>query len=821
MGDGNIVQAFDDLTYTYSLPGTYDITCYQNFQSNYYSCADTVVKTITVSCSNLNIETSFDDSVHYYFDNIFPTNEYSILWDFDNGDIAENTLSGYYQYDYFGAYALSLKLTNYSDTNYFCKFTDTIYYYPFESNSSVTVKPNASEGKDAMIANNQENTNFGSSANLNIYSQLINSVEYYNRILIQFDIPEICSENYISNENITSAKIKLYYNPLSNNGFNGGENYDHTYTRVRRITAPWDEDIATWANQPAYEESTNFETPIEETDGPAYFDVTDLVKDINLSPNENFGFLIKASNLLQFYWYSRGVFASSDHYNSDLHPELTINYTNLPPSAGLPEAIFSCPDDTTTLIALDGYLSYQWSTGETGTTIQASDTGYYTLQYTDFHGTTFIDSVHVISEEMNLYETIDTTFEIGTFITLDAGENFTSYVWNDSTNSQFKIITKNENLSVSLLTEFGCNVSKDYHAKLQQTIELFTGWSIISTCINPEQPNFDSIFSELDYLTIVKNQLGLVYYPSFSIDQIGNHVVGEGYQIKMEASETLKIVGAFVSPENTQINLNSGWNIIAYIDHKPSPIQSAFAEMINDIEIVKNDDGQVFWPAYAINLIGNLMPTEGYQIKLSTSQNFNYPYNCTGYIIDERDAQTYEMVQIGNQCWMAENLNVGEWIMSNNSGQSTNQIIEKYCYVDDANNCELYGGLYKWNELMQNSTQESVQGICPDGWHIPSDNEWYIMENFVDSAINDSTLEGWRGVSAGIDLGFGGSTNFEAIGKGYFHISYYDFSSSYFFTSSEKNTNSAYIRSLSPSFTNSYRSGFDKNAALSIRCIRD
>ena len=189
--------------------------------------------------------------------------------------------------------------------------------------------------------------------------------------------------------------------------------------------------------------------------------------------------------------------------------------------------------------------------------------------------------------------------------------------------------------------------------------------------------------------------------------------------------------------------------------------------------------------------------------------------------VTDIDGNVHKTVKIGNQTWMAENLNVGEWILSNNPGQSTNQIIEKYCYVDDANNCELYGGLYKWNELMQNSTQESVQGICPNGWHIPSDYEWYILENFVDSTINDSTIEGWRGVSAGIDLGYGGSTNFEAVGKGYFHISYYDFSSSYFFTSSEKTGTAAFCRTLNPQYFGSFRGDMLKETALSVRCVRD
>ena len=82
---------------------------------------------------------------------------------------------------------------------------------------------------------------------------------------------------------------------------------------------------------------------------------------------------------------------------------------------------------------------------------------------------------------------------------------------------------------------------------------------------------------------------------------------------------------------------------------------------------------------------------------------------------------------------MAENLNIGTKINSTTGGQlqTDNGIIEKYCYDNDESQCDIYGGLYEWNEAMQYVTTEGGQGICPDGWHIPTDGEWTTLVEYL------------------------------------------------------------------------------------------
>ena len=81
-------------------------------------------------------------------------------------------------------------------------------------------------------------------------------------------------------------------------------------------------------------------------------------------------------------------------------------------------------------------------------------------------------------------------------------------------------------------------------------------------------------------------------------------------------------------------------------------------------------------------------------------------------------------------------VNVGVYVESIDTGSfhsdaSDNGIIEKYCYNNDTANCNIYGGLYDWNEMMQYDTIEGTQGICPPGWHLPSESEWDILVNYV------------------------------------------------------------------------------------------
>ena len=111
-------------------------------------------------------------------------------------------------------------------------------------------------------------------------------------------------------------------------------------------------------------------------------------------------------------------------------------------------------------------------------------------------------------------------------------------------------------------------------------------------------------------------------------------------------------------------------------------------------------------------------------------------WTCGERLLDNRDNQSYATVQIGSQCWMAENLNIGTMVQNTVTTTAEVTAIEKYCYDDDDSNCGIYGGLYQWNEAMNYVETPGAQGICPDGWHIPSSTEWTVLTDHIKSNPN-------------------------------------------------------------------------------------
>jgi len=141
------------------------------------------------------------------------------------------------------------------------------------------------------------------------------------------------------------------------------------------------------------------------------------------------------------------------------------------------------------------------------------------------------------------------------------------------------------------------------------------------------------------------------------------------------------------------------------------------------------------------------------------------PFTCGNTLVDARDSKSYTTIQIGTQCWMGENLNIGTYI-SGSLNQTDNSIIEKYCYGDNTNNCNIYGGLYLWNEMMQYVTTAGTTGICPAGWHLPTDEEWKTMEMYLGMSQAHADAISWRGTDEGGKLKETGTTHWASPNTG-------------------------------------------------------
>jgi len=106
-------------------------------------------------------------------------------------------------------------------------------------------------------------------------------------------------------------------------------------------------------------------------------------------------------------------------------------------------------------------------------------------------------------------------------------------------------------------------------------------------------------------------------------------------------------------------------------------------------------------------------------------------------VVDQDGKHYYDIVTIGTQTWMAENLNSGMMIgPDNNVLPLDNGIIERYCYENDESNCDTYGGLYEWNEMMDYPASnveniDIIQGVCPSGWHVSTLEDWQTLVQFL------------------------------------------------------------------------------------------
>jgi len=209
------------------------------------------------------------------------------------------------------------------------------------------------------------------------------------------------------------------------------------------------------------------------------------------------------------------------------------------------------------------------------------------------------------------------------------------------------------------------------------------------------------------------------------------------------------------------------------------------------------------------------------QIRITADDNYVPPPPCPGTPTVYYAGKTYNTIQIGSQCWLKENLDVGTMI-GGSQNASNNNIIEKYCFNNIEYNCSIYGGLYQWNEAMQYLSPPNRKGICPEGWHIPTSEDWQILASSVSGNSNSIKAYG-QGASGGFGTN---SSGFSALlagnrapGGWFFNAGQYGLS--FFYSSSETNLTSVKFLRL-----NYYDSVFlfmdsDKYSGFSIRCIKD
>ena len=198
-----------------------------------------------------------------------------------------------------------------------------------------------------------------------------------------------------------------------------------------------------------------------------------------------------------------------------------------------------------------------------------------------------------------------------------------------------------------------------------------------------------------------------------------------------------------------------------------------------------------------------------------------------GNLIDSRDGQTYKTVQIGSQIWMAQNLNY--------------ETASSYCYNDSASYCAKYGRLYTWAVAMDSagtwttngkgcgndktcSPTYPVRGVCPSGWHLPTQTEWNTLFTAVGGQSTASTKlkssSGWNSDGNGTD-----SFGFSALPAGGRDNGVYDYEGygAYFWSSTENDSDFACDMNLDFFFDDGYAylNDLNKYNGFSVRCVKD
>jgi uncharacterized protein (TIGR02145 family) len=226
-------------------------------------------------------------------------------------------------------------------------------------------------------------------------------------------------------------------------------------------------------------------------------------------------------------------------------------------------------------------------------------------------------------------------------------------------------------------------------------------------------------------------------------------------------------------------------------------------------------------------------------------------FSCGYTLTDKRDNESYKTVKIGSQCWMGENLKAIRYtdgktipLIEKQSEWKRISYNDKACcyYGNNSANKNTWGLLYTWSAAMNGvdssiANHTNVQGICPDGWHLPSDSEWKELE--INLGMNEviANEEGWRGTNEGGKLKESGtghwyypnatatnSSGFTALPGGY-RSKKGDFlnlgSYAYFWSTAEYNSDCALIRTLNNDNSEVYRSIGYKEGGFSVRCLKD
>ena len=168
----------------------------------------------------------------------------------------------------------------------------------------------------------------------------------------------------------------------------------------------------------------------------------------------------------------------------------------------------------------------------------------------------------------------------------------------------------------------------------QQVIDLPASWSLFSTYMLADDMDIASVLNNLNTeIILVKDYEGMAFLPNWNFNGIGDMIVGQGYQIKIQDATNLIVVGDYMFPEENPIYLTEGWNLVAYLRLENAPVEAVFESLNSsgNLIVVKDDQGLAYLPNWNFNGIGSLSPGEAYQVKTNNEDFLHYLSNSESY----------------------------------------------------------------------------------------------------------------------------------------------------------------------------------------------
>lgn len=296
-----------------------------------------------------------------------------------------------------------------------------------------------------------------------------------------------------------------------------------------------------------------------------------------------------------------------------------------------------------------------------------------------------------------------------------------------------------------------------------------------------------------------------------------------------DAGEDGEVKAGSVNADNFYVYKNGKWLVATSVEVSLNGCTAA-----REGEVSKLGDSYYICKSYVWTKI-DLMAGWRWDVPKDARLNPDITYDT---MTDPRDKKVYKIVTIGSQTWMAENLNYAD------SATTKSLLNRSWCYGNVAANCDVGGRLYTWAAAIDSvalydgvdgvdcgdyktcSLPAKVQGICPDGWHLPTNAEWETL--FTKVGGNSmagkmlKSLTGWDEKYSTNGNGLD-EYGFSALPAGYRYSNNFgnDGSRAYFWSVSESTRYCAYHVNLINNPDDVYLGGAPKYYGHSVRCLKD